>query len=547
MTEFPETVYMAYVEGELDPEQAREFELHLVRSREARERVVALQEEATLLRDVLKERPHRGTRPVHDRAPARGLALGIGPALVGALVLTAAIGSLAELPLPGFLDWLSPFEWIGVYEMLFDLVFWLRDEAPQLIELVIAVVATAGLSALLTFAVTVAFRRLSGTRVAGLLLVATAGLLVAREAAALDMRFHEETVTVAEEETIRDALVVSAEVLYVDGVVDGDLVAVVDRAVIRGEVKGDVFALTRSLEITGTIDGSLRSVSERVAIDGRVKADTTSLADEFSLTADGVIDRDATALAEQAAVDGRVGRNLFVGAERLELRGTVGGSADLRGERLEVLDGARIEGDLASRLEEGFELKVSDGAFIGGEVTRAPLEHDFGHGRRRFSDPSFYLHRVVVLTSAFLVGMALHFFLPGLFRGRLETSPDFFRSLGFGALALVGTPIVIVLCAVTIVGIPIALISLGLYLTGLFVAFTVVAALIGRTILRREPGSTAGFGITLLAGLAVLAVAISLPWVGKLLGWLTMLAGLGLMVDYATRTWWRRDRPEPAF
>jgi cytoskeletal protein CcmA (bactofilin family) len=374
-----------------------------------------------------------------------------------------------------------------------------------------------------------------------------AACAVGREAVAVDLRFHQDTVTVAADERIEEPMVVSGEVLYVDGVVDGDLVAVVDRAVIRGEVKGDLFALVRSLEITGTVEGSLRSMSERITLDGEVKGDLTSLADEFSLTSDGRIGRDASALAESVTADGAVGRHLFVGAERLDLRGSVGGAADLRGENLAVRSGARIAGDLAAQLDEGHELELEDGAFVGGEVTRAPLEHDFGHERGRYGKPSYYLHRVVVLVSAFLVGMALHFFAPGLFLGRLETSPEFFRSLGFGALALVGMPIAVALCAVTIVGIPIALIAIGLYLTGLFVAFTVVAALLGRTLLRREPGSTAAFGLTLLVGLVVLAVAISLPWVGKPLAWLTMLTGLGLMVEFATRTWWRPDRGAEVF
>ncbi|MGH0036256.1 MAG: hypothetical protein ACQGVK_14615 [Myxococcota bacterium] len=546
MSEFPESVYVAYVEGELEPEIEREFELHLVASREARQRVVALQEEVALLRDVLQDRPHRSPSIAGERAPARGLALGIGPALGFAVLLTAAIGSLAELKLPGGIDWMNPFELIGAYSMLFDLVFWLRDEAPQLLELALAVVATAGVSALLTFSVTVAFRRLGGTHLAGLVLLLGAAV-ASREAVALDLRIHEETLTVAEGESIDEPVVVSGEALYVDGVIDGDLVVVVDRAVIRGRVNGDVFALARSLEVSGTIEGSLRSVSERIVLDGQVMRSLTSLADEFSLTEDGRVERDVSALAEQISVDGEVGRHLFVGAERLELRGSVGGSADLRGERLAVLGGARIEGDLVSQVEEGFELEVSDGATIGGEVSQAPLDHDFRPRRDRWRDSSFYFHRVVILTSAFLVGMALHFFVPALFRSRLETSPEFFRSLGFGALALVGTPIVIVVCAVTIVGLPIALIALGLFLTGLFVAFTVVAALLGRTLLRREPGTAGGFGLTLLVGLAVLAVAISLPWIGPPLGWLTMLTGLGLMVDFATDTWWRPRSREAAF
>ncbi len=545
MREFPESVFIAYVDGELDTETEREFELFLMRSREARQKVVELQDESAVLRDALLERPRRVVRPADARAPARGVALGIGPALGVAVVATAVLGTAYEFELPSGIGWLSPLNLFGAYDMFFDFIFWLRDEAPQLLELLIAVAATAGLSALLTLAFTVAFRRLSGTRVA-LLGCAVAIGLTAGEARAVDLRLHQESVSIAGDETISEPLVFSGDLLYVDGVIDGDLALLADRAVIRGEVRGDVFAVARSLEVLGRIDGSLRTFSERVSIDGTIAGDVTGLVEELSLTADGIVERDLSGASEHLTVDGRVGRHLFAIVDRIELRGAVGGNADLRGERLEVLDGARVEGDLSSQLEDGYELSLAPGAVVGGEVTEAPFVKDFGK-HDHWDGTHFVLHRIIILVSAFLVGMALYFFVPGLFGGRLETTPEFFRSLGIGALVLVGVPISVALSAATIVGIPIALIVAALYATALFVAFTVFGALLGRMLLRRDPDSTSGFLMTLFVGLAVLGAAISLPWIGPPLGWLAMLTGLGLVVDFAIRSWWAPRRSQPAY
>ena len=56
MSPVPEWKFGAYVDGELSPAEMREVEAELVRSRRARELVVALREEASLLGDVLQER-----------------------------------------------------------------------------------------------------------------------------------------------------------------------------------------------------------------------------------------------------------------------------------------------------------------------------------------------------------------------------------------------------------------------------------------------------------------------------------------------------------
>ena len=114
------------------------------------------------------------------------------------------------------------------------------------------------------------------------------------------------------------------------------------------------------------------------------------------------------------------------------------------------------------------------------------------------------------------------------------------RCLGFGVVALIVTPIVLFLCAVTIVGIPIAFLGGFLYLMLLFVSTVVVAALVGTSLTGFDVETTSGFGAVLLLGLVVVVAAMSLPYVGWILRFLIGLAGMGLLITTVHQMWQER-------
>ncbi len=159
--------------------------------------------------------------------------------------------------------------------------------------------------------------------------------------------------------------------------------------------------------------------------------------------------------------------------------------------------------------------------------------------KNHWLDGQFYMGVAVFLVSFFLAGMLLHRLLPDLFLADLERSSDFFRALGYGAIALIGTPIALILCFITIVGIPIGVIGIFLYLTSLFVSVVVVASLVGTSITATmdfELEDT-GFGMPLLVGLVVVLVGMNLPFVGGSLRVLVMVTGLGLLIDAVMYGW----------
>ena len=205
-------------------------------------------------------------------------------------------------------------------------------------------------------------------------------------------------------------------------------------------MRGNVFAAGSEVEILGTIEGALHAVGRRVTIEGKVHQSVFGAAETFTLHERGDVGRDAVLFGESVHIDGRLGRDLFSAAERVEIRGTVSRDASTRANRLALHDGASIIGNLHYELGKGDAPDIAPGARIGGETTSGELMYEAGP-ENRWLEGDFYMGVAVFLVSVFLAGMLLHLLLPDLFFADLERSSDFFRALGYGAIALIGTPI----------------------------------------------------------------------------------------------------------
>jgi cytoskeletal protein CcmA (bactofilin family) len=385
------------------------------------------------------------------------------------------------------------------------------------------------------------FRRFAGPVVVCGIALATLSL-APTPSSALDLRWGADAVTISSSETLEDTLVVSAETIDIDGELVGDLFALAEHINIRGRVTGNVFVVAREVVVRGQIDGSLHMACELCTLEGEVARNLYGAAESLAIRSSASIGRDVVLLGESVRMDGRSGRDFFAGGERIELRGGVGRNATTRSERVSVYAEATIGGDLDVQTPDEEDARIDAAARVAGETRQAVLQHPMPDHRSRWTRGRFYVHLFVFLTSAFLVGMLLHLLFPKLFAGRLETSTDFMRCLGFGFLALIVTPIALLLCFVTVIGIPIGVIGSFVYLTTLFVSMIVVAALVGSALTGAEPESSHGFGTALLLGLVILGVATNLPYVGWLLRLLAGLTGMGLLT-LGVRDMWRQQHP----
>jgi hypothetical protein len=157
------------------------------------------------------------------------------------------------------------------------------------------------------------------------------------------------------------------------------------------------------------------------------------------------------------------------------------------------------------------------------------------------------------MVGLFALGLLLVFLLPDFSRrlpATLRQSP--WRSLGWGAAAFVGIPILaalIFLVGALLGGWWIGLIALGLYAVALALCFPVVGMFIGRWLLERFGKAGTPMVLALLLGLALLTLVGRVPVLGALIVLATLLFGLGALVLTAAsgrRGMGVHARPQPA-
>lgn len=519
-----------YADGELAGEELTTTESHLVGCRECRGLVVALRDESTLLAEVLQERGRASHAPAPSPAPEPGMAVGIPIAIAAVSVALSVAGALLEAHLPGALDLLHPRRLKGVIEMAFDLVFLLRQNAPGLLELALSVGVVATVSAVGSVAVSAISRRIFG----GAALLCLAALASPAPARAVDVHVGQQTWRVAEGERVAGTVLVSAEDVYVEGVVAGDLIAAAERVNIRGEVTGSVYVFTRELDVTGRVGGTVHAVDERADVDGTIGGNVYHAGESFALGRDGRVAGDVNVVGEEIAVEGSVGRDLYAAGGRLELQGEVGRDLDSPWiEQAILLSDARVAGDVHLAMEEGREPEIAPGAALGGEVETTALHAAHRRYLDHYTHGMFYVMHLLTLGAAFVFGLLVHLVAPQLFRVSLVTSRDFFRSLGLGFVVLVVTPAAILAAALTVVGIPAAILTLFVYIVALYTAELVVSAWLGRLIWPPSDDSTLAFGRSFFVGLAIITLLTHLPFLGPPVALVALLLGLGLIAHRA--------------
>ncbi len=515
----------AYAAGELPELQRRSADAHLVGCRDCRTRVVALREAAARGEgEASDEAAQSGDAP-----PGGGFALGFGIALGSVALALAAFDRVADKGMASGVAWLSPLRLSGAYEMLFGLVFWVRNRAPGLLELVAALVATASIAAVAALGVSSLARRI-GPRL-GVILALGLGAALAEPGSAFETRSGDEVV-VAPGEHIAGSLAVSGDDVRIEGSVDGDVFAAGERVLISGRVAGNVFAWGRELLVSGEIGGSLHAASEHLRIDGAVLGSSYTFAESFTEGAQGRIGLDAVGLGRSTLIEGDVGRDLHCAADEIEVRGRIGRDLHApRAGRVRLAEGARVGRDLTVRVASESDLELAAGATIGGAREVGSSVHGEVDA---FWQPRPWLWTFLRASAALVFGVALYALVPGLFRAHVPTAMRFLRLLGTGLLALVAVPVALALVAITLIGLPLALLGVFAYLTALYLGHVLAAAELGRALLRRRsldlPG-VASFARTLLVGLVAIALAARLPAIGPAVHVVVLLFGLGLLAD----------------
>lgn len=377
-------------------------------------------------------------------------------------------------------------------------------------------------------------------------------------------------VTIAKDEVIDDDLYMTGETMTVKGTVKGDVVASGKVVRIEGVVEGDVMAAGQAVVIDGEVRDDVRIAGMTLKLGEAARVGDDLFAAGFSFESEGgsqVAGR-TSLTGYQALVAGEHQGDLVGALVGLQIEGRVDGNVQAAveseagpawwtefmqspvplpdvGPGLTLGSTAQVGGDLSYKSTGAAE--IADGAHVSGET-----QHDV---KEAFAEPQVGMVQKLGKTlrwfvALFLFGAILLWLVPDKMTGVAEAVLDRpVASLGWGMVTLVGFPLAMTLVLVvtlvfamvfgfmTLGKMAALVVVLGLLLEFLlaaklwiavaFLAPVVVAFAGGRFLMTRGGAEEKSRYLSLLAGLALVALFTVVPFLGTLVCWLVVLIGLG--------------------
>ena len=536
-----------YADRALDNDAAAGIEAHLQTCASCHATVSALRAETAWLSEVLGADEALLTVPAlalpeeqpAAQAASHGLLASWGGLLLGVATSIAAAPALLEIALRprfpwlgGALSWLDSTLGGGLAEIAARFTLSIVKNGDDIMKLITETVAAIAIVGFIAWIAAAFGRRRTGPLALSLSLAVFAVTLMPAPADALEIRDPEDgTVFVGADETIDDTLMAFGQTIEIDGNVLGDLFAFGQSVVIRGSIEGNLITAAQTVTISGDIGGTVIGAGQTVNVSsaqigrnlfgfGNVvnAADTTS------------IEQNAMVFSGQVAnMAGPIGRDLYSFGTQVEIGSEIGGNLRTFGPNVSILGPARIGGDFEANTPNENGLSISPGATIVGEQTvnlsAAPEQQN------KYANPGWYGSQLLRFVTAFITGLVILMLVPGLRGVAITGIGNGFATAGIGLVALVATPLIALLSLIIVIGAPLGVFTVFLYLASLYLSKIVLAFFVARKFFESR-GNPRHFALTLAAGLAMLIIVINLPYIGGILNFVFMIAGLGLIVMF---------------
>lgn len=340
-----------------------------------------------------------------------------------------------------------------------------------------------------------------------------------------------DTVIIGPDVVINDDLYACGSTVNIQGHINGDLFVCGANILISGKVSGDLFTAGGATSVSGNVNGSMRSVGGSVAVSGSVGEDLLAGCGNLTLSPGGHIGRDAVTGAGKNVLEGHVGRNAWLGGSRIRIDGAVGGDVHGESRTLRLGDGAMIGGDLSYASRE--PAVIAQSATVRGKITRMPLHETPARG------PLHHVLAVLLRWSRELIGFALFgliFLLPfpeHARRALATLQSAALPSLGLGVLLLVAVPFVGLLALVIgliIGGWWIGFGAMFAFMLSLALGYVAFSTMIGEWLFTSAGSRNIHRVWPMLVGLALLTLVGLVPLLGRVIGALAAVFGLGAIV-----------------
>jgi hypothetical protein len=294
------------------------------------------------------------------------------------------------------------------------------------------------------------------------------------------------------------------------------------------------------VNIDSPVDDDIFAAGNVVNINAPVTSATIA---GSSLNVNAPVNGDLFAAGGQVLLNSNVSGKAVVAGGNVNFRGTVGRNALVTGGQVRLLPGAVIGrdafiagGDVYNGGRVAGNLTVRANTFQNpGSAGNVDFRRvDTNRTEERQAARGFDIFGLLIILGYLIVGLVLLRYVPGLFTAvdrEVRDSPVIKAVVGF--ILMIAAFIAITIVAITVIGLPIAIISLLVLIVALMLTGTFVSFGLGRWIgamLKLRYGDMALFVI----GFVVLNILFILPFVGWVVGLISMSLGFGAIL-YAAR------------
>ncbi|MEA1984375.1 MAG: hypothetical protein U9N13_01835 [Euryarchaeota archaeon] len=351
-------------------------------------------------------------------------------------------------------------------------------------------------------------------------------LLFSCPAAAMTIPDADDTVII--DQTIHDDLYIGGGNIIITGTVLGDVMACAGNIEVSGTVVGDVLVGAGSVTISGNVEDDVRVGAGTLTISGNIGDDLVAGTGDLILSKDANIGGDMLIGSGRAVIRGNVNGNITGNCGEVILGGTVGGDVDLEEDVLTILPEAYIVGNLT--YSGPAETAVPSGTVLN-SVHFTMDDTTTGTGTLSIV---WWVFRY-----GFLLLMGLMFLLmfPDQLAAASRTVPQApLKNLATGFVIVLGSFAGSIVLLITMIGIPPALILLFLIIFLLYAARLVFGLWLGN-LLFSKIGTASRPWLEMTAGLLLLLILTSIPWIGNLIYLAVTFVSIGSIYHvYRNRT-----------
>lgn len=356
---------------------------------------------------------------------------------------------------------------------------------------------------------------------------------------AADIRIGE-NISVNSNEYISSNLYVSGAQVTVSGTTQKDAVLAGGKVIVNGPVFGDVLVAGGTIDVLDKVSGDVRVLGGHVTVAGFVQGDVVAVGGRIQLLPGSSVSGDLIVVGGSIELEGTINGFVRLYGGEAVINALIGGPLSIRaGDTVSFGKDAVVGSSLTYSAPE--EASVHESARLGENISFTPLDIPARALGPTGVGAVLAAAAVVILAVKLLTGLvtavALVMIFPKFSRTVVtDAVDDFWKTLGIGFIAVVVTPVAILILAVTIVGLMAAgiiaiLYSLAVILSGVY-AGILLGSLLSKWI-RKE--LAVSWKWTLLGTLLLFFIAI-LPLVGWIAAFVLFLAAFGSL----GRTLYRR-------